>query len=174
MKVLGSASFRRMCLPAVVVAVPLHLPLQASSPDEEALVQGAAYLGYKLLSRTTETVVVEVQGGCFRFDVLATLEFNSDRKRMSIIVRTPTGKLLLMCKGADSIIYERLAPNEPGRASAAEHLVSRVALVVVWRACLGMQSEAALVVASEAAAVFVGSHAAYEGWVWELMSEHVP
>jgi magnesium-transporting ATPase (P-type) len=97
--------------------------LQASSPDEEALVQGAAYLGYKLISRTTDAVVVDVQGTRFSYDVLATLEFNSDRKRMSIIVRTPSNKLLLMCKGADTIIYQRLAPYEPGEATA-EHLVS--------------------------------------------------
>jgi magnesium-transporting ATPase (P-type) len=97
--------------------------LQASSPDEEALVQGAAYLGYKLISRTTDVVVVDVQGTRYSYDVLATLEFNSDRKRMSIIVRTPSNKLLLMCKGADTIIYQRLAPYEPGEATA-EHLVS--------------------------------------------------
>lgn len=29
---------------------------QASSPDEEALVEGAAFLGYKLVSRTTDQV----------------------------------------------------------------------------------------------------------------------
>jgi magnesium-transporting ATPase (P-type) len=98
--------------------------VQASSPDEEALVEGAAYLGYRLLSRTTEQVKVSVHGQEHTFDVLATLEFNSDRKRMSIIVRTPEDKLLLMCKGADSIILGRLAKNEPGRATVIEHLVS--------------------------------------------------
>ena len=73
---------------------PSPLPLlQASSPDEEALVQGAAYLGYTLASRTTETVVLErARGGGggsdgggggpseVAYDVLAVLEFNSDRR----------------------------------------------------------------------------------------------
>ena len=36
------------------------------------------------------------------------LEFNSDRKRMSVIIRDSNEKLILLCKGADSIIKERL------------------------------------------------------------------
>ncbi|KAF8063036.1 ATP8B4 [Scenedesmus sp. PABB004] len=95
---------------------------QASSPDEEALVQGAAYLRHVLTARTTEAVTVCIDGAVHTFDVLATLEFNSDRKRMSIIVRTPDDRLLLMCKGADSMILARLAPGEPGVEAVKEHL----------------------------------------------------
>ena len=37
------------------------------------------------------------------------MEFNSDRKRMSVLLRDPTdGKIKLLIKGADSIIKERL------------------------------------------------------------------
>lgn len=54
-------------------------PPQASSPDEEALVQGAAYLGYRLVSRSTEAVTVSWGGRLWNYDVLAVLEFNSDR-----------------------------------------------------------------------------------------------
>ena len=32
---------------------------------------------------------------------------------MSVIVRTPEGKLVLICKGADSIIEKRLSPGQP-------------------------------------------------------------
>uniref|UniRef100_A0A8B9WI35 P-type phospholipid transporter n=1 Tax=Bos mutus grunniens TaxID=30521 RepID=A0A8B9WI35_BOSMU len=45
------------------------------------------------------------------FEILNVLEFSSNRKRMSIIVRTPEGRLRLYCKGADSVIYERLSEN---------------------------------------------------------------
>ena len=42
---------------------PLPLPAalysQASSPDEEALVQGAAYCGYTLLTRLPDAVEVQ-------------------------------------------------------------------------------------------------------------------
>ncbi|KAJ0971346.1 hypothetical protein J5N97_019305 [Dioscorea zingiberensis] len=43
------------------------------------------------------------------FKVLNLLEFSSKRKRMSVIVQDDTGNILLLCKGADSIIFDRLA-----------------------------------------------------------------
>lgn len=37
------------------------------------------------------------------------MEFNSDRKRMSVLLKDPVdGKIKLLIKGADSIIMERL------------------------------------------------------------------
>jgi phospholipid-translocating ATPase len=40
--------------------------------------------------------------------LLHVLEFNSTRKRMSVIMRGENGRIILICKGADSVIYERL------------------------------------------------------------------
>ena len=172
--------------------------LQASSPDEEALVTGAAFLGYRLFSRTTDKVVVEVLRtgehleytvsaaqaglgvvhstseirGCILWNghscllrlpsgghnwnlivavrglgncvlrhgvrpskvlplilfarsrqVLAVLEFNSDRKRMSIIARCPDGKVRLFCKGADTMIMARVQPTQPRISNVRMHLV---------------------------------------------------
>lgn len=37
-------------------------------------------------------VVVEVLGNTLSLDIIAVLEFNSDRKRMSIICRMPDGR----------------------------------------------------------------------------------
>lgn len=48
-----------------------------------------------------------------RYQLLHILEFSSDRKRMSVIVRTPSGKIKLFCKGADTVIYERLGSVVP-------------------------------------------------------------
>jgi phospholipid-transporting ATPase len=43
--------------------------------------------------------------------VYRKMEFNSDRKRMSIVVRDPIDKKLkVFTKGADSIIKDRLDP----------------------------------------------------------------
>lgn len=42
------------------------------------------------------------------YDLLAILDFNNERKRMSVIVRSPEGRLTLYCKGADTIVYELL------------------------------------------------------------------
>jgi magnesium-transporting ATPase (P-type) len=46
------------------------------------------------------------------FEVFRRMEFNSDRKRMSILCRDPDdGYFKLYVKGADSIIKERLDPE---------------------------------------------------------------
>lgn len=56
--------------------------------------------------------LVEVQGKEERFEILHTFEFNSDRKRASVIVRDHDGSIKLYIKGADSIIKKRLAPDQ--------------------------------------------------------------
>uniref|UniRef100_A0A8C2P143 Phospholipid-transporting ATPase n=1 Tax=Capra hircus TaxID=9925 RepID=A0A8C2P143_CAPHI len=66
-----------------------NISYQASSPDEAALVKGAKKLGFVFTARMPNSVTIEA--------------------RMSIIVRTPEGQLRLYCKGADSVIYERLS-----------------------------------------------------------------
>lgn len=44
-----------------------------------------------------------------KYEVLRKMEFTSDRKRMSVLLRDPLdNKLKLYVKGADSIIKERL------------------------------------------------------------------
>eukprot|EP01134_Creolimax_fragrantissima_P006623 CFRG6623T1 len=86
---------------------------QAQSPDEGALVGAVKQLGFSFNVRTPKTVVINVLGQDEIYEVLAVLEFNSTRKRMSCIVRTPSGSIMLMCKGADTVIYERLAEDNP-------------------------------------------------------------
>ncbi|NXD72743.1 AT8A2 ATPase, partial [Eolophus roseicapillus] len=73
---------------------------QASSPDEGALVKGAKKLGYVFTARTPHSVIIDALGKEKTFEILNVLEFSSNRKRMSVIVRTPSGKLRLYCKGA--------------------------------------------------------------------------
>lgn len=72
--------------------------------------QGAARFGFVLSSRTPETLTVTFEGTQHVYELLHVLEFSSDRKRMSVIVRTRSGKIKLFCKGADTVIYERLGP----------------------------------------------------------------
>ncbi|XP_075903017.1 phospholipid-transporting ATPase ID-like [Nelusetta ayraudi] len=81
---------------------------QAQSPDEGALVTAARNFGFVFLSRTPETISIVEMGKQRTYELLAILDFNNVRKRMSVIVRSPEGKLSLYCKGADTIIYERL------------------------------------------------------------------
>uniref|UniRef100_A0A671VX84 Phospholipid-transporting ATPase n=1 Tax=Sparus aurata TaxID=8175 RepID=A0A671VX84_SPAAU len=81
---------------------------QAQSPDEGALVTAARNFGFVFRQRTPETITVVEMGRQVVYELLAVLDFNNVRKRMSVIVRSPEGKLTLFCKGADTIIYERL------------------------------------------------------------------
>lgn len=46
--------------------------------------------------------------------VLYVLGFTSDRKRMSVIVRTPEGRIRIICKGADTVMLPRLRRDLPG------------------------------------------------------------
>lgn len=48
---------------------------------------------------------------CRVYDLLNVLEFNSTRKRMSVIVRSQEGKLLLLCKGADRYVMSFQNPE---------------------------------------------------------------
>ncbi|XP_058545448.1 phospholipid-transporting ATPase IB-like isoform X3 [Neofelis nebulosa] len=88
-----------------------NITYQASSPDEAALVKGMKKLGFVFTTRTPSSVTINAMGENFTFEILNILEFSSNRKRMSVIVRTPTGKLRLYCKGADTVIYERLSDD---------------------------------------------------------------
>lgn len=83
---------------------------QAASPDEGALVQGGADLGYKFIIRKPNavTIALEQSGKELEFELLNICEFNSTRKRMSAIFRVPDGSIKLFCKGADTVILERL------------------------------------------------------------------
>lgn len=58
---------------------------QAASPDEGALVNAARNFGFAFLARTQNTITVSELGTERTYSVLAILDFNSDRKRMSII-----------------------------------------------------------------------------------------
>ena len=86
---------------------------QAASPDEGALVEGAAMLGYRFVARKPRSVIVQVDGQNREYELLAVCEFNSTRKRMSTIFRCPDGKIRVYCKGADTVILERLAKDNP-------------------------------------------------------------
>lgn len=88
----------------------------ASSPDEQALVSAAAYCNVRFVHRTPTSMMLMELGNesPTAYRILNVLEFDSDRKRMSIIVETPTGEIELLCKGADNVILERLAEISPG------------------------------------------------------------
>ncbi|XP_061582226.1 phospholipid-transporting ATPase VB [Cololabis saira] len=83
---------------------------EAESPDEAALVYAAKAYGFTLVARTPDSVIVRVPSGeDLVFEVLDTLTFDSNRKRMSVLVRHPvTKECVLYTKGADYAIMELL------------------------------------------------------------------
>ncbi|NXH16048.1 AT8A1 ATPase, partial [Bucco capensis] len=95
---------------------------QAASPDEGALVRAARHLHFVFTGRTPDSVIIETLGQEERYELLNVLEFTSTRKRMSVIVRTPSGKLRLYCKGADTVIYDRLAESSKYKEITLKHL----------------------------------------------------
>lgn len=103
---------RHPVLEAEVTRVPKY---QAQSPDEAALVACARDLGFAFAERQSGgMLIVDIVGrGRDAIQVMTTLEFTSDRKRMSVIVQRRDGTLWLWSKGADSVIFDRLAPNDP-------------------------------------------------------------
>ncbi|XP_031433354.1 phospholipid-transporting ATPase ID [Clupea harengus] len=106
--------FRLLALCHTVMPEELNdggLNYQAQSPDEGALVTAARNFGFVFRARTPESITAVEMGQVITYNLLAVLDFNNVRKRMSVIVRSPEGKLTLYCKGADTLIYERLHPS---------------------------------------------------------------
>jgi phospholipid-translocating ATPase len=103
---------------------PPRIEFKAQSPDEAALVATARDVGYTVLGNSPDGIRLNIMGEERTFKVLNTLEFNSTRKRMSAIIRMPDNKIILYCKGADSMIYSRLKRGEQSelRRTTAEHL----------------------------------------------------
>ncbi|KAG6753908.1 hypothetical protein POTOM_041915 [Populus tomentosa] len=92
-----------------------RISYEAESPDEAAFVIAARELGFKFYERTQTSILLHeldlVSGTKVErsYQLLNIIEFNSSRKRMSVIVRNEEGKLLLLCKGADSL--QEKVPN---------------------------------------------------------------
>ncbi|KAK6038662.1 hypothetical protein COOONC_23833 [Cooperia oncophora] len=80
----------------------------ATSPDEHALLNFAADAGFVFRKRAPGKCFINVLGNPTEYDLVAILEFDSERKRMSVIVKEPNGKYKLYIKGADQRIFERL------------------------------------------------------------------
>ncbi|XP_062856750.1 phospholipid-transporting ATPase IA isoform X2 [Trichomycterus rosablanca] len=111
-----------ICHTAVPERTDDAITYQAASPDEGALVRAACNLGFVFSARTPDSVIIEALGEEERFELLHVLEFTSARKRMSVIMRTQSGKIRLYCKGADTVIYDRLADNSRFKDITLKHL----------------------------------------------------
>ncbi|XP_050068000.1 phospholipid-transporting ATPase ID isoform X5 [Anopheles maculipalpis] len=116
--------FRLLALCHTVMAEEKNgkLDYQAQSPDEAALVSAARNFGFVFKSRAPNSITIEVMGRTEEYELLSILDFNNVRKRMSVVLRR-NNTIILYCKGADSVIYDRLGPNQHDlKARTQEHL----------------------------------------------------
>ena len=103
---------------------------KAQSPDEEALVQGAASVGYVFRGRDRDVLHLQTpfSDDLEHYQLVNILEFTSTRKRMSVIVKKlddGDDRLFLLTKGADNVIFERLkSGGEELKKSTEEDLDS--------------------------------------------------
>lgn len=57
-------------------------------------------------------ILVEYKSETFKYKLLETLEFTSERKCQSVVVQAPDETLYLYCKGADSTLKKKIVGNE--------------------------------------------------------------
>ncbi|KYQ94389.1 transmembrane protein [Tieghemostelium lacteum] len=94
-----------------------NIKYQSQSPDEVALCDAAKFNQFIFVNRSTTHVYINVMGQQVAMELLAIMEFSSDRRRMSILVKDPQSqKILLYSKGADSVMMERLSQQEKSGA----------------------------------------------------------
>ncbi|CAD8112753.1 unnamed protein product [Paramecium primaurelia] len=85
---------------------------QGPSPDEITLVDAAARLGFQFTGSSASEQCFKILGKEKKVKLLKSFEFDSTRKRMSVIIND-NGIIKLYIKGADNIIKDRLLPNQP-------------------------------------------------------------
>ncbi|GBG27705.1 Phospholipid-transporting ATPase [Hondaea fermentalgiana] len=100
--------------------------LNAESPDEEAFVRAAGVCGVDLQSTSDGRIVIKTPHFEDEYKVLAVNPFNSSRKRMSLVLnRTSDNSIVLMMKGADNMMLERLAPDEMEKVEELSEALTR-------------------------------------------------
>lgn len=90
----GSLSLAHRTLSLTPMLPTGELLYKAQSPDEGALVTAARNFGFVFRSRTPKTITVHELGQAITYQLLAILDFNNIRKRMSVI-----SKVLGMAQG---------------------------------------------------------------------------
>ncbi|XP_011879867.1 PREDICTED: probable phospholipid-transporting ATPase IF isoform X2 [Vollenhovia emeryi] len=113
-------SFRLKTITRVNSSLMMHPDLpeyQAASADEKALVEASARCGVVLQKNTNEEMYIKINESNLVFEKLEILEFSSERKRMSVIVKDSSGDIWLYCKGADSAVLPLIVEGKVQEAA---------------------------------------------------------
>ncbi|XP_058846211.1 phospholipid-transporting ATPase IF isoform X3 [Acipenser ruthenus] len=84
----------------------------ASSPDEKALVEATKRIGVTFAGSNGENMEIKTFGRSEKYKLLHVLEFDANRRRMSVILQTPSGEKVLFTKGAESSILPFIRSGE--------------------------------------------------------------
>ena len=91
----------------------LNQTYNACSPDELSLVNAAKFFGFTFLGKDEKDFLeVNLNGSKVKYKLLNLIEFDSTRKRMTSILRDPNDEIIVMCKGADSVILPLIKNKE--------------------------------------------------------------
>ena len=103
-----------LCLAICNTVIVYHGPdgeveYNAESPDEAAFVSFASSCGVVLVDRQPDSMALDVNGERHKYNIISLLPFNSDRKRMTLVIQEEGhDELIVYTKGADNIMYERV------------------------------------------------------------------
>ncbi|XP_016107925.1 probable phospholipid-transporting ATPase IF isoform X1 [Sinocyclocheilus grahami] len=84
----------------------------ASSPDEKALVEATKRMGVTFIGSHGENMEIKTFGKAEKYKLLHVLEFDANRRRMSVILQKPSGEKVLFTKGAESAILPYTTSGE--------------------------------------------------------------
>ncbi|KAG6722658.1 hypothetical protein I3842_03G171400 [Carya illinoinensis] len=89
---------------------------KAQSQDEDALVRAAAQLHLVFFNKNANILEIKFNASTIQYEVLETLEFTSDRKKMSVVVKDcRNGRIHLFSKGADEAILPNACSGQKTR-----------------------------------------------------------
>lgn len=82
------------------------LEYSSDNADESALADFASKCNVRLVKRDPECLVLKVGDRKIAYDIISTIPFTSERKRMTIVLRERNSKeAIVFSKGSDSVMY---------------------------------------------------------------------
>ncbi|XP_036372261.1 probable phospholipid-transporting ATPase IF isoform X4 [Megalops cyprinoides] len=124
-----------------VNGISSQMEYYASSPDEKALVEATKRMGVTFIGSNGENMEIKTFGRSEKYKLLHVLEFDANRRRMSVILQTPSGDKMLFTKGAESSVlpYTKSGEIDKTRVHVDEFALKGLRTLVV--ACRRFSAE---------------------------------
>ncbi|KAI6183428.1 Phospholipid-transporting ATPase [Aphelenchoides bicaudatus] len=145
---------KRQVMAKAVANIDPTANFDAESPDELALVKAADAYGFTLSFRSNTEIRVRLPSTQtpsspnhptifedeIELEVLKVLPFDSNRKRMSIVVKIED-QILLLCKGADEQVIPNLDPtqNDPALLQKTKQILEDYGRTGLRTLCMAMK-----------------------------------